>query len=138
MAKIQLVNVEAFKTYAKKPVKVDIGEDIEAYIRRVSMNEFFQIQDIFKSAEPAKGENTEDVSQLRDSMTKQFTAIAEVMTRVVTNEAGENVYSNEAIPQLVENMNPKFVGDFIKAFMTAQGVTEETPAKAEATFPKQP
>ena len=139
MAKIQLVDIQAFKTYAKKPVKVDIGEEIEAFIRRVSMNEFFEIQEIFKSAEPAKavdeGAGVEEDVKLRENLTKQFNAIAEVMTRVVTKEDGTLAYGKEVIPELAEHMNPKFVGDFIKAFMVAQGISEETPAKAESSFP---
>lgn len=138
--KIQLVSVEAFASYAKKPVQQDIGEDIQAFIRRVSMDEFFDIQGLIKKADEARGEMSgngkdDDDAKLREGLKKSFTAVAEVMVRVVTNEKGEAVYTAESIPQLVNLMNPKFVGDFIKAFMKAQGISEEEPAIAEKSFP---
>lgn len=134
MSKFVLVDVEAVKAATKKPVKANIGEDCEAWFRKVSMEEFFEIQGKLSVFEEAAKHDENDLSATREFAKKYRDILVELAISLLTNEKGDPAFKPEDKESLAMLVTSKFSKEFIQAFMQSQGIDKEDLAKAEDSF----
>jgi hypothetical protein len=132
MAKKMLItNVKTLKEFKTKPRLVAIGKDAEGYFRKLSMEEFKGIQ---KTIDKLQGDGAD--KETEESMNKSMDALFELMTDLMVDETGARIFEKDDKAAVLATVTPEFMGDFMKAFMEAQGLSKEAVAATEATFPE--
>lgn len=148
---MKLTNMELFTSGLKKPVLVNIGpvaNDIQVYIRRVTLAQFDEIQKLLETLDDKKyleslseddKNDTEKMGQLeKENTEKTLDNFAKFFVEVVTDEKGSPAFTTGDISEIKKLLSPVFLREFIEAFMIAQGVGKEEVASIEADFRQQP
>lgn len=137
--KFTLTSLDSIKMLAKKPIKATIGTDSEAFFRKLTMDEFFAVQDRLASVD-TKTTELEAKKEVSDSDRAKEVAnfsqdvIADLMIDTMTDEEGNPAFKKEDRNSLRLIVSPGFVKDFIEALLGSQGVDKKGVASAEASF----
>jgi len=144
MSKIKLTGRTAIGSLSKLPIPVAIGTECEGFLKRLTLDEFFEIQNKMMSVEEkSKSLETEtdkkDADKTREIAEYSKKIIVDIMIEIMRTEAGEPAFTEEDRSELETIVNPRFTNDFIMAFMSSQGVSDKKEvASAEAEFPTKP
>jgi len=136
MSKIKLTSVSSINEFAKKPKPVMIGADCEGFFKKLTLDEFFAIQDSLQQVDTMQKELAKDDKAENTRKLAEFSrdTIIDVMVKVMVTEAGEPAFTEADKVSLCPVVNLEFTKDFIEAFMKSQGVGKEEVASAEASF----
>jgi hypothetical protein len=142
MSKIALVSVEAFRKVKNVPIKQSIGEECEAYFRKLSLDEFFEVQkkleEMQELTKPLSEEESSDQSartkKMEDVTNASKNMVADLMIDLIVTEKGDLAFKATDKEALMPLVTQKFCSNFVDAFMSSQGVNKEDGANAERDF----
>jgi hypothetical protein len=146
MNKTTLTSMSSFKSFRKKPILVSIGKEAEGYFKRLSLEEFFDMQDKLMAVEKDTPELTEEDTKdevkvnlrTREVVTKTKKLVISLMREMMTDDKGDPAFKEADEAELDKLVTPSFSRDFVTAMMLSQGVGQEEITLADESFRQRP